>query len=74
MSDEPVLMRVPETDVSIGIEPGTLRLIEEQRWSLLIERAVASERELLGRYREDGIALEAGRSWSEPFAEAASPL
>jgi hypothetical protein len=77
MLTEPVMMRIEEADVSVGIHPSVLRALEAGAWSVAREIAhtelasVIPQRVQLLPYQADGIAIAAGPSWHLPLEEPA---
>jgi hypothetical protein len=69
MREEEVFIPIGPADVKISIRPAVLRNLAEGRWREA--RDVASEpTESEQVYRGDGIAVSAGPSWQERFADA----
>jgi hypothetical protein len=68
MREENVFFAVGSTDVKIGIRPHVLRLLADARW--VEARDAAREHSESGQpYRGDGIAVIAGPSWQQRFAD-----
>jgi hypothetical protein len=68
MLREPVLLRVEEADLEIGIEPQVLKFLSQGQWSAA--REWCNEHAARLRQSEaqaDGIRLVPGQSWLAPF-------
>jgi len=68
MHEEPVLMPVEEADIKIGIEPSVLRHLDIGQWDGAREAAQATRPSEIS-YQVDGIAVVAGPSWLERYAD-----
>jgi len=71
MQEKPVLMRVKDADLMIGICPGVLRALVKSNWeeARFFSRKDTVQIEKIP-YQADGIAVVAGDSWFKPFEEA----
>jgi hypothetical protein len=69
MREEPVLMPVEEADIEIGIEPEVLRRLAAAEWEEARE-AARSLPVVETAYHADGIAVVAGPSWFNRFADS----
>jgi len=65
------LVSIREADVQVGVHPRVLEALLEGRWE--DARTVARETRFQAPYMADGLAVVAGRSWSERYADPGAP-